>query len=127
MDLQGIKVLVVDDDEDLVSLIGDLLASRSAHVMTATKGSDAVSLLSMFRPDVIVSDINMPECDGYQLLRMIRIRGQQYGGHAPAIALTARREVIDHTRCKLAGYSLHIPKPFDPEVLCAAIKRLARA
>lgn len=123
--LQGIKVLVVDDDHDTLSVVGDLLTSRHAEVATAASGSQALALLSSFVPDVIVSDINMPDVDGYQLLRMIRARSSTMSTPIGGIALTGNREMRDHARALLTGYSVHLSKPVDAAALCAAVKRVA--
>jgi CheY-like chemotaxis protein len=120
--LEGIKVLVVDDDADTLTTLTDLLGAMHATVMTARSGPEAIALLEAFRPDVLVSDIGMPDCDGYQLMRMIRVRGDA----TAAIALTGHVTNGDHARALLAGFSAHIAKPFAPAVLCAAIERLAR-
>jgi CheY-like chemotaxis protein len=123
--LEGIKVLVVDDDADLLAQLHDLLVTMRADVATARSGPEALALLKTFRPDVLVSDIGMPDCDGYQLMKMVRVRGPDEGGTTAAIALTGHVGVRDHTRALLAGFSAHIAKPFAPSALCAAIERLA--
>ncbi|MBA3504037.1 MAG: response regulator [Myxococcota bacterium] len=125
--LEGIKVLVIDDCADTLASLHDLLEGMRATVTTARSGPEALAHLKTFRPDVIVSDIGMPDCDGYQLMRMVRVRGAEEGGATAAIALTGHATNGDHTRALLAGFSAHIAKPFAPKVLCAAIQRLARA
>lgn len=122
--LDGIKVLVVDDHEDITTLIAEVLRNRRALVATAASGQEAVALLARFQPDVIVSDIGMPDGDGYQMLRMVRTRTRENGGETPAIALTAKVALSDQTRAKLAGFSVHLAKPVEPDRLCAAIKQL---
>lgn len=122
--LSGIKVLVVDDHDDITTTLAEILRHTQAVVRTAASGQEAIGLLSEFRPDVIVSDISMPDGDGYQLLRSVRTRPREDGGETPAIALTARTEVTDQTRAKLAGFSIHLAKPIEPVRLCAAIRKL---
>ena len=119
--LEGIKVLVVDDDSDILASLQLLLAQTRATVMTARSGPEAIAHLESFRPDVLVSDIGMPDGDGYHLMRMIRVRGDAIA----AIALTGHAGDGDRNRAFLAGFSAHIAKPFAPAVLCAAIQRLA--
>ena len=123
--LEGIKVLVVDDDADVLTQLHELLVAMRADVEIARSGPEALELLKTFRPDVLVSDIGMPDCDGYQLMKMVRVRKAEEGGATAAIALTGHVDVRDHTRALLAGYSAHIAKRFAPSVLGAAIQRLA--
>jgi CheY-like chemotaxis protein len=122
--LEGIKVLVVDDHEDITTLLAEVLRHRRATVATAASGQEAVALFARFQPDVIVSDIGTPDGDGYQLLRMVRTRSREHGGQTPAIALTAKVALSDQTRAKLAGFSVHLAKPVEPDRLCAAIRQL---
>ena len=124
--LEGIKILVVDDDADTLAQLHELLVTMRATVVTARSGPEAIALLKSFRPDVLVSDIGMPEIDGYQLMRMVRVRAEEDGGTTAAIALTGRAGMSEHTRALLAGFSAHIAKPFAPAVLCATIRRLAK-
>jgi CheY-like chemotaxis protein len=121
---EGSKVLVVDDHEDITTLLAEVLRHRRATVATAASGQEAVALFARFQPDVIVSDIGMPDGDGYQLLRMVRTRSREHGGQTPAIALTAKVALSDQTRAKLAGFSVHLAKPVEPDRLCAAIRQL---
>jgi len=124
--LKGIKVLVIDDDLDLAVMVAALLESRGARVATAGSGPEALGLLPSFRPDVLVCDINMPECDGYQLMRMVRIRHAQSGLPTAAVALTGELGVRTQTRALLAGFNAHLGKPFDPAELCATVKHVAQ-
>lgn len=124
--LAGIRVLVVDDDDDAIAVLDDLLRSHDAEVATATSNERAVELLPVFAPDVILSDLNMPEGDGYQLMRMVRARTDGESAPVVAIALTASREAQDRTRALLAGFSVFLTKPVDATQLCESIKRAAR-
>lgn len=123
LSLAGIRVLVVDDDCDALAAIACVLAEAGAEVDIAHGVEDALSLLKA-RPDVVVSDIGMPGCDGLQLMRMVRARMAGSGGSTPAIALTGQTAAIDQTRALLAGYQLHLSKPVRASQLIDAIRDL---
>ena len=125
--LSGRRVLVVDDDPDTLTLLADLLAHEGAEPVTARNADEALQKFADARPHVIVSDITMPDGDGYQLLRRVRARLPTAGGATPAIALTANTGDLHHSRALLAGYQLHLAKPVDPTALVMAIQRLAAA
>ena len=125
--LTGLRVLLVEDDVDQLAMIAELLAEARAEVDTATSAHDAIRALSLQVPDVIVSDINMPDCDGYHLLRMVRARSTQQGGATPAIALTGSATPADRTRALLASYQIHLAKPIQPLDLLIAIRSLVDA
>ena len=120
-------MLLVEDDVDQLAMIAELLAEARAEVDTATSAHDAIRALSLQVPDVIVSDINMPDCDGYHLLRMVRARSTQQGGATPAIALTGSATPADRTRALLASYQIHLAKPIQPLDLLIAIRSLVDA
>ncbi|CAN5919996.1 ATP-binding protein [soil metagenome] len=122
--LAGIKVLVVDDDADARRLIEALLREADATVSIAASADEALRVLGQFLPDVIVSDIGMPERDGYQFMRAVRGRTPAEGGRTPAIALTAFARSEDRTRALLAGYQVHIAKPIEPHELIVTIASL---
>jgi PAS domain S-box-containing protein len=120
-DLSGIRVLVVDDHDDARELIKRVLSACDAEVLTASAADDALRLVEEERPDVLVSDIGMPDLDGYALLRRVRALGQVRGGRLPAIALTAFARSEDRTRSLRAGFLVHVSKPVDPSELVATI------
>jgi CheY-like chemotaxis protein len=122
--LGGIRVLLVEDDVEQLATYAELLSDAGAEIDTATSAHDAIRALSRRVPDVIVSDISMPGCDGYHLLRMVRARGAQRGGSTPAIALTGKATPADHTRALLASYQVHLTKPIRFDDLVAAIRRV---
>lgn len=122
--LDGIKILVVDDDPDDLALVATLLGRARADVITAHSVEEAVLRFRTGRFDVVVSDIAMPDCDGYQLMRMLRARTEAEGGRTPAIALTGHTRPEDHTRALLAGYHVHLPKPFAAIELLLTIRGL---
>ena len=125
VNLTGIKVLVVDDEVDARDLIRRVLADCKAEVLTASSAGDALQLIEHERPHVLVSDISMPDVDGYELLRRVRALGVSRGGRMPAIALTAFTRSEDRTRAFRAGFLGHVSKPFEPSELVATIASVA--
>ncbi len=119
-DLAGIKVLVVEDQADARELIRRVLEECDARVLTASTAAEAVAAIQSERPHVLVSDIGMPDVDGYELLRRVRALGPELGG-LPAIALTAFARSEDRTRTLRAGFLVHVSKPVEPSELVAAV------
>lgn len=121
--LQGIKVLVVEDDEDSRELLCELLNLFGARVLGAQSTTDALDAIGKFGPHVLVSDIGLPLEDGYVLIRKVRALEQARGtGPLPAIALTGYSQNEYVERALAAGYQAHLTKPVDPERLVDAIK-----
>lgn len=120
-DLRGIRVLTIDDEADSRELVTALLAEYGAQVMAVTSQSEFLEAVDSFAPDVLVSDIGMPEVDGYTLLKQVRCLSSHRGGKIPAIALSAYARVEDYQRALAAGFQIHLSKPVDPAVLAAAI------
>ena len=123
--LAGLKVLVVDDDADARTLIRKLLEECDATVLTAASASEALPLIETEKPDVLLSDIGMPETDGYDFLRQVRALGPERGGKIPAIALTAFARSEDRTRALLSGFMVHVAKPVEPQELVATVASVA--
>lgn len=123
--LKGLKVLVVDDEHDTRELIRRVLESCEADVVVASSAAEGMLALRRMRPDLLVSDIGMPECDGYQFIRDVRALDEESGGRTPAVALTAYARSEDRTRAMLAGYQVHIAKPIDLEEFVATVASLA--
>jgi signal transduction histidine kinase len=123
--LDGISVLVVDDDTDSRNVLCQLLETQGASVSTASSTSDAFARFTQVRPDVLVSDIGMPEEDGYALIRRVRALADEEGGNVPAIALTAYASPEDANAALTAGYQRHISKPVDVGQLIAAVEELS--
>ena len=121
LDLSGITVVVVDDHDDARDLIKRVLEECDAKVVTASGAAEALATVERERPDVLVSDIGMPEVDGYELLRMVRALGPAKGGGLPAIALTAFARSEDRTRALHAGFLVHVSKPVEPSELVATV------
>jgi signal transduction histidine kinase/CheY-like chemotaxis protein len=125
-DLSGIRVLVVDDAPDALELTRQVLASCGASVQAADGAVAALALLASERPDVLVSDIGMPEVDGYELVRRLRRFGAAGGGDIPAIALTAFTRQQDRDEALRAGFTAYLAKPVAPAELVATVAGLAR-
>lgn len=124
--LKNIRILAVDDEKDSLTLVALTLRQRGAEVMTASSVAEALALLSASKelPDLIVSDIGMPETDGYTFIRQLRQLSPAKGGRIPAIALTAFGFVEDRVRALAAGFQTHIVKPFDPVELSITVASL---
>jgi PAS domain S-box-containing protein len=125
VDLSGIKILVVDDELDARDLISRVLGECKAEVLTASSASEALTIVERERPHVLVSDIGMPEIDGYELMRRVRALSLKIGVHIPAVALTAYAGPEDKTRALRAGFLVHITKPVEPSELVATLANLA--
>ncbi|MEJ7598719.1 MAG: ATP-binding protein [Kofleriaceae bacterium] len=123
--LAGLKIVIVDDEPDARELVRAVLVEAVAEVYTAASADEALALVKTHRPDVIVSDIGMPDKDGYQFMRDVRGLSSSEGGRIPAIALTAFARSEDRTRAMLAGYQVHVSKPIEPQELIATVKSLA--
>jgi PAS domain S-box-containing protein len=123
--LDGLRVLVVDDEADARQLLVAVLAQCKAEVTTVASVAEALEALEQLRPDVLVSDIEMPGEDGYSLIRKLRAMEAERGGHIPAAALTAHARVEDRMRALSAGYEMHVAKPVEPAELVMVIASLA--
>ncbi|MBE9180452.1 response regulator [Oculatella sp. LEGE 06141] len=126
-DLSGIQVLIVDDEVDTREFLILMIEQHGASVRAVASADEVLELLHGLMPDVLVSDIAMPEKDGYELIQAIRKRPADRGGNLPAIALTAYATEGDCEKAIAAGFQQHIAKPVDPEELIAAIARLAKS
>jgi signal transduction histidine kinase/ActR/RegA family two-component response regulator len=123
--LGGVRVLVVDDEPDARDLLKRILSEFEADVETVSSASEALPLVERVHPDVLVSDIGMPEVDGYELIRAVRLLPADDGGQTPALALTAFARSEDRQRALLAGYQAHMAKPIEPSELITTIASLA--
>ena len=123
--LDGLKILVVDDDPDALELTTAILESSGAGVRRCFAAPEALDALREWRPDVLVSDIEMPGEDGYSLIRKVRMLDPAQGGRTPAIALTAYGRTQDRILSLAAGYSMHVPKPVDPGELTTIVASVA--
>jgi CheY-like chemotaxis protein len=122
--LDGVHVLVVDDERDARDLLSTILTQSGARVTAVATVADALDKLRLAKADLILSDIELPNEDGYSLIRRVRtLEGQQEAG-TPAIALTAHARASDRLQALAAGYQLHMPKPVEPAELVLAIANL---
>lgn len=124
--LRGISVLVVEDDEDARALIQTMLELNGAEVVSTSSAAGALDALAIAVPDVLISDIAMPDQDGYALLREIRELPPERGGQVPAIALTGYAGASDKADTFAAGYQAHISKPIEPPQLMDVIEKLIK-
>lgn len=125
--LRGVRVLFVDDEADVRDLVVVLLEQQGAEVKALPSTRAALELLEQWNPDVLVSDIGMPDDDGYELIRKVRARAVEPRDWFPAIALTAYAQPSDREHALSLGYQLHLTKPTPPATLIAAIAELVRA
>ncbi len=123
-DLTGIEVLVVEDNADTRELIAFVLEQSGAKAIAVASAREALEILSHSQPDILLSDIGMPEMDGYTLMRQIRALPLERGGNIKAIALTAFAAEIDYQQAISAGFHEHISKPIMPDKLIKAIVSL---
>jgi signal transduction histidine kinase/ActR/RegA family two-component response regulator len=123
--LHGIRVLVVDDQLDARELIASILGACGADVMVESSAADGLARLQVDRPDVLLSDIEMPGEDGYALIAQVRALPANRGGATPAAALTAYASTADRMRALTAGFQLHVAKPVQPAELATVIASLA--
>ncbi|MDC3962500.1 hybrid sensor histidine kinase/response regulator [Polyangium jinanense] len=126
-DLSGLRVLVVDDDQDTREILRQVLAAHRADVRIAATVREAIAELDAARPHVLVSDIAMPGEDGYDFIDFVRRRAPERGGAVPALALTAHARAEDQARALAAGFQRHAAKPIDPAELVRAIAGLVGA
>jgi CheY-like chemotaxis protein/anti-sigma regulatory factor (Ser/Thr protein kinase) len=123
--LQGLRILIVDDETDALDLISMELAQHGAMVTAASSAEEALQSLSQQTFDVLISDIGMPQMDGYDLIRHVRKQETGKQKPIPAIALTAYARVQDRMRAILAGYSTHVAKPVEATELLTVVASLA--
>jgi CheY-like chemotaxis protein/nitrogen-specific signal transduction histidine kinase len=123
--LSGVKVLAVDDDPDALELASTILGGAGASMRTCRSAADALVVLQEFRPAVLVSDIDMPGEDGYSLIRKVRALPADQGGRTPAVALTAYGRTEDRAQTLSSGYTMHLPKPVDPEEFTTIVASIA--
>jgi CheY-like chemotaxis protein len=124
--LAGLTVVVVEDEPDTRELIERLLSEAGCRVVAVGSAAAAMRALTAEQPDVLVSDIGLPDEDGYSLIRRVRNLDRSAGGAIPAIAVTAFARSEDRTRALLAGFQAHVAKPVDPSELIAIVNSFAK-
>jgi len=123
--LHGLKVLVVDDEADTRELIREVLKECGSEVITSPSAAEALVALEEHKPDVLISDLGMPDEDGYSLITKIRALPSEHGGQIPAAALTAYAQAEDRMRVLRSGFQFHLPKPVDSAELVTVVASLA--
>jgi CheY-like chemotaxis protein len=123
--LVGLRVLVVDDNADMLWLLRTMLGAYGAEVVTAASAREGLAALSSSSFDVLVSDISMPGEDGYSLIRDVRALAPDRGGRTPALAMTSFAGLYDRARSLAAGFQAHLPKDAQPEEVVSTVARLA--
>ena len=123
--LDGVHVLIVEDDADARELLTTILQRCHANVTATSSVAEGVAAFTARRPDVVVSDIEMPEEDGFSLIRRIRALPADHGGDVPAAALTAYASAADRMRVLGAGFNIHLAKPVQPAELAIVVASLA--
>jgi signal transduction histidine kinase/ActR/RegA family two-component response regulator len=123
-ELRGLQVLVVEDEADAREIVTEILGACGASVTAAASAREALAYLDRARPDVILSDLGMPELDGYGFIGAVR--AQPRLANVPAAALTGYASADDRRRVLLAGFQMHVPKPTEPAELVAVVANLAR-
>jgi PAS domain S-box-containing protein len=123
--LGGLRVLIVDDDVAGRDAMVALLQHRGARVVAASTSAEALEAIRHERPDVLLSDIEMPGEDGHALIRKVRALPADRGGDVPAAALTAYARGEDRQKALMAGFQVHVSKPVQPDELTAVVAELA--
>jgi CheY-like chemotaxis protein len=123
--LSGVRVLVVDDDEDTRDIVERVLVRRGAEVVAAASAPAALETFASQRFDVLLVDIMMPGMDGYEFMRRIRALPAEQGGRVPAATLTARAVTDDRLESLRAGFQNHLAKPVEPGELVEVVAALA--
>ncbi|HEY8561038.1 MAG TPA: ATP-binding protein [Pyrinomonadaceae bacterium] len=123
----GVRILVVDDDEDSREMLRYALEDSQAQILTIGSALEALAQISAFGPDVLISDLGMPEMDGYDLIREIRALPAESGGRTPAIALTGYVGAEEEKRVQSAGFNIHVAKPVDFNRLIEIIDSLLQS
>lgn len=120
-----LRVLIVDDNDDCLFLVKFIFEGCQAEVKTATSVDNAIQIMEQWKPNVLISDIGMPDKDGYSLIRFIRNQETCCGGFLPALALTSYIYPEYLNTAMDAGFQSVISKPFDPDELVATVAKLA--
>jgi PAS domain S-box-containing protein len=126
LSLKGLRILAIDDEPDVRDMLQTLLEDCGANVLTAASAKAGLEALAAWKPHVLISDIGMPEEDGYSLIRRIRALSPEHGANVPAIALTGYVRVEERMRALEAGYQMFVPKPVETSELIAMIGDLCR-
>jgi CheY-like chemotaxis protein/nitrogen-specific signal transduction histidine kinase len=124
--LSGLNVLIVDDDSDTLTLMQTALERREANVTAVSSAGEAIQAITLKRPDVLVSDIAMPDEDGYGLIKKVRSLENGASENIPAVAITAYAKEEDRERALLAGFQIYLAKPVELTELISVVARAAK-
>lgn len=124
--LNGLRLVVVDDDQDTRELFTFVLESNGAEVIPVASAQQALEAIAQFQPDILISDIQMSGTDGYNLIRQVRNLGADQGGQIPAIAVTGYPKNANDIDGLLVGFQDHLCKPIDLDELIAVVASLAK-
>ncbi len=124
--LTGLHILSVDDNKDSLEITAYALELAGATVTSVSSGEQALQALAELAPEVLISDVGMPDLDGYMLIAKIRALPLDKGGQIKAIALTAYAQEADRQRVLTAGFQCHLTKPVDPDVLVSTVGEIIR-
>lgn len=124
-DLEGLRILLIEDDEDTRDVVGRLLETAGAQVFVAGSAPEGMDIFRAQHPDLLLVDIAMPGEDGLSLMRRVRALSAQEGGQTPAAALTARAVLEDRLESLRAGFQAHMAKPVPPAELIEVMASLA--
>jgi CheY-like chemotaxis protein len=119
-----VRILLVEDNPETLDMLKFIFDECGAQVVTATSASEALEALERSRPDALVTDIAMPNQDGYDLIRQVRSQGPDQGGKIPAVAVTAYTSDEDREHVLASGFQTHVSKPVDPGELIATVASL---
>ena len=125
--LEGVRVVIVDDDRVSLMAITAMVGSWGAEVRSASSGDYALRLITAEAPDLVLSDLYMPDMDGFDLMKRVRELPPGQGGKTPGIAITAHPSFDSRRDAERVGYKAVFAKPFSPDELIDTILRLARA
>jgi CheY-like chemotaxis protein len=124
--LDGLRILVVDDEIDARTLLSAMMERCGAQVVAVSSAREGLESIESWRPDVLIADIGMPVEDGYGLIKKVRALPKERGGQTPALALTAYARTEDRVRALSEGYQVHLAKPVDRFELAAVVASLGR-
>jgi CheY-like chemotaxis protein len=121
-----LQILAVDDEPDALALVSEVLQAAGARVTTATSGAEAIRVLDIETPDILVTDLGMPGLDGFALIDRVRRHADERVREIPAAALTADARSEDRMKALRAGFQMHLAKPIDPAELVTTVAALAK-
>lgn len=124
--LAGARVLIVDDNADAREILAIVLRAEGANVVTASSSAEAINYLDQALPDMMFVDISMPVVNGFELVRMLRLRPVERGGLVPAAALTGYLSADDQATATRVGFQAYLTKPVESKALVDTVKRLGR-